>query len=140
MTTVKRNGKVMSVPAGLAVSGAISMGITLGLTLWIAHLLDTEGITWIQAGYWILAMLFVSAFLGAKGAIAALKRQRFLVSIMSGGLYWGCLLCTTALFFGGNYDAVPETAGVIIAGSACAAMVSSSGKKKRRAGGKHRKL
>jgi hypothetical protein len=43
---------------------------------------------------------------------------------MSGGLYWGLLLCITALFFGGNYDAVPETAAVIITGSGCAAMVS----------------
>jgi len=124
MTTVRTQGRAMSVPGGMALSVIISMGVTVLTSLWIAYLLDAEKISWHQAGYWILAMLFLSAFLGAKGAIATIKHQRLVVAIMSGVLYWGFLLCLTALFFGGNYEAVPETAGVITAGSACAAMLS----------------
>jgi len=132
MTTINMQGKAMSVPAGMLVSGIISTGVTVMISMWIANMLDSERISWEQAGYWILAMLFLSSLLGAIGAIAAIKRQRLVVSLMSGALYWGCLLCITALFFGGNYEAVPETAGVITAGSACAAMISQPQKRKRR--------
>lgn len=114
----------MSVPGGLVLSGAISMGITLLISLLLAKLLDSQKLGWEQTGYWIMVMLFAAAFAGGKVGIAAIKRQRLAVSAMCGLLYWGLLLCMTALFFGGNFNAVPETALIIIAGSGCAAMVS----------------
>ena len=123
-TSARATGRTMSVPGGIAVSGTVSMGLTLLISLLLAKMLDTEKITWEQAGYWIMAMLFGASFAGAKAAIMAIRQQRLAVSLMSGGLYWGLLLCITALFFGGNYGAVPETAAVITAGSCCAAMVS----------------
>ena len=121
----------MSVPGGLALSGSISLSITLLLSALLAKLLDSQQLTWEQAGYWIMAMLFAAAFTGAKSAIVTVKRPRLAVSAMSGALYWGLLLCITALFFGGNFNAVPETALIIIAGSGCAAMVSLPQKKRR---------
>ena len=124
-------GKTMSVPGGLALSGAISMVITLLISMLLANLLDRQQLSWEQAGYWIMAMLFAAAFAGGKAAIAAIRRQRLAVSAMSGLLYWGLLLCITALFFGGNFNAVLETALIIIAGSGCAAMVSLPQKKSR---------
>jgi len=115
----------MSVPGGLALSAGISIGITLLLSGILAKLMDIQKLTWEQAGYWIMAMLFLSAFAGAKSAVGTVRRRRMAVSVMSGALYWGCLLCITALFFGGKFDAVPETALIIIAGSGCAAMISA---------------
>lgn len=138
ITAGKNKGKTMSVPGGLALSGAISLGITLLLSLLLAKLLDSQKIIWEQAGYWIMGMLFVSAFAGAKAANGVIRRQRLVITLMSGALYWGLLLCLTALFFGGNFDAVPETALVIIAGSGCAAMVSLP-QKKRRGPGKRKR-
>ena len=138
VNTVRPAGKTKSVPGGMAIAGSISIGITLLGSVIMAFMMDAEKITWEQAGYWIMAMLFLSAFAGAKGAIAAIKRQRLAVCAMSGGLYWGLLLCITALFFGGNYEAVGETAAIIIAGSGCAAMVSLP--RKKSAKGKRRKL
>lgn len=123
-------GRSMSVQGGLILSGTTSLGITLLLSALLAKLLDSQKLSWEQAGYWIMGMLFAAAFAGAKAAIAAIKRQRLAVSVMSGMLYWGVLLCITALFFGGNFDAVPETALIIIAGSGCAAMVSLPLKKR----------
>lgn len=131
-------GKSMSVPGGLALSGSISLSITLLLSALLAKLLDSQRLSWEQAGYWIMAMLFVAAFTGAKSAIATIKRPRLAVSAMSGVLYWGLLLCITALFFGGNFNAVPETALIIIAGSGCAAMVSLPQKKRRGPGRRKR--
>lgn len=127
----KITGKSMSVPGGLVLSGAISMGITLLISLLLAKLLDSQKLGWEQTGYWIMVMLFAAAFAGGKVGIAAIKRQRLAVSAMCGLLYWGLLLCMTALFFGGNFNAVPETALIIIAGSGCAAMVSLPQKKGR---------
>ncbi len=131
--TMKVTGKAMSIPGGMALSGIISTGMTLITSISIAIMLNKEQISWEQAGYWILAMLFLSAFLGGKGAIIAIKRQKLAVSCMAGILYWGILLIVTALFFGGNYEAVPETAGIIIAGSGCAAMVSLPQKRGKKA-------
>ena len=127
----RTTGKSMSIPGGLALSGVTSMCITLLFSLLLAKLLNDQKVSWDQVGYWIIVMLFTSAFLGAKAAITSIRRPRVVISVMSGTLYWALLLCITALFFGGNFDAVSETAMVIIAGSSCAAMVSLPQKKKR---------
>ena len=140
LKTGKNTGRVTSVPAGLALSGAVSLGITLALTAILANLLNMEQLTWEQAGYWIMAMLFLAAFAGGKTAVCAIRRQRIAVSAMSGLLYWSALLAVTALFFGGNYEAVPQTALLIIAGSGCAAMVSLPQKSRRKGRGGKRKL
>ena len=130
----KNTGRSMSLAGGLALSGAVSLGITLLLSILLAILLDRQLLSWEQAGYWIMVMLFVAAFLGAKAAITAIRRQRIAAATMSGLLFWGLMLCFTALFFGGKFSAVPETALIIIAGSGCAAMVSLPQRKR----GKHR--
>jgi len=123
-TTIKHAGKASSIPGGMAIAASISIIITIASSAVIANFLNTEKITCEQAGYWIMGMLFLASFIGGKCAFAAIKRQRIAVSIMSGALYWGLLLCITALFFGGNFSAVWETAGMIAAGSGSAALLS----------------
>lgn len=132
LKSITNTGKSLSFPRGMTVSGITSMSITILASVIIAQMLDSGQITWEQSGYWIMGMLLLSAFLGAKAAIVTIKRQKLAVSMMSGILYWGIMLCVTALFFGGNYDAVLETAALIIAGSGCAAMVSLPQKRSRR--------
>ena len=131
--TIRSNGKAYSVPSGIAIAGLLSMLITVMLSAVIAGSLNTEKMTWEQAGYWIMAMLFTASYIGSKYAIITIKRQRFAVSAMLGLLYWGMLLCITALFFGGNYGAIWETAGLIGAGCGTAALLSvPTGKKSNR--------
>lgn len=132
LKSITNTGKSLSFPGGMTVSGITSMSITILASVIIAQMLDSGQITWEQSGYWIMGMLLLSAFLGAKAAIVTIKRQKLAVSMMSGILYWGIMICVTALFFGGNYDAVLETAALIIAGSGCAAMVSLPQKRSRR--------
>lgn len=132
LKSITNTGKSLSFPGGMTVSGITSMSITILASVIIAQMLDSGQITWEQSGYWIMGMLLLSAFLGAKAAIVTIKRQKLAVSMMSGILYWGIMICVTALFFGGNYDTVLETAALIIAGSGCAAMVSLPQKRSRR--------
>lgn len=122
-TMIRHTGKAKSIPAGMGIAASVSMFVTLGSSAALAGALNAEKVTWEQAGYWIMGMLFLSTFLGAKCAFAAIKRQRAVVSVMLGVLYWGILLCVTALFFGGKFGAVWETAGVIAAGCGTSALV-----------------
>lgn len=133
-TMIKHSGKAKSIPAGMAIAVSVSMLVTFGGSAVLAGALHAEKVTWEQAGYWIMGMLFLSAFLGAKCAFAVIKRQRGAVSMMLGVLYWGILLCLTALFFGGRFGAVWETAGVIAAGCGTSALIFRSNNK--RIGGK----
>lgn len=126
LKTSCKNGKAGSITTGMAVSILVSSTTTLIFSAIIAILLDSEKISWTQAGYWIMAMLFFAAFLAGKCAYQIVKRQRFLIAVMSGILYWTVLLCTTCLFFGGNLEAVPETAGIIMTGSFIQLLLSTN--------------
>ena len=123
MNIMNHTGKARSIPMGLAFSLTVSLMITFMISAIIAASLNTEKITWSEAGYWILGMLLTAAFIGGKCAYAVIKRQRLAVSIMSGVVYWSILLCITALFFGGDYGALWETAGIIAAGSCTSALI-----------------
>ena len=125
-------GKAVSIFKGMMIAGTVSITTTIMLTATIANYLNKEKITWEEAGYWIMLMLFLSAFSGGKCAYATIKRQKIAVSLMSGFLYWGILLCCTALFFGGNYDALLETSGIIVAGCLTAALLFPSFPKNNR--------
>lgn len=120
----KVTGRASSVPGGLAAGAAVSMAITVGLTLWMALLLDHESISWDTAGYGIMAMILLSAFFGAWTACGRIRRQRLLVCLMSGGVYFAILLSVTALFFGGQYQAVGVTALLIAGGCFCPALLA----------------
>jgi len=123
---IKNNslGKAVSVPKGLGISLIVNAVITILLSIFISVMISQERITWEASGYWIMIMLLLSSFLGAKAAIISIKTQTLLTAFMSGILYWGALLCSTGLFFGGNYSSVFETAILIAAGSLTAAMIN----------------
>lgn len=103
---------------------------TAVLTALLAGLLDREMISWEIAGYWILVMIMLSAYLGSVTACRKIRRQRLMICLMSALVYWGILLSVTALFFGGQFEAVGVTALLIMGGSICAAL-SGTGKGKR---------
>lgn len=118
----KRNGRASSIPAGLVYGTGISVGITLIMSAAFGKLMDCEKLTWEQTGYGVLCMLLVSSFTGAVISCKRIRRQKLLVCGMSGISYFAVLICVTALFFGGQYEAVGVTAGLIAAGCAVAAL------------------
>ena len=119
-----KTGKATSVPRGLGLSLAMNIIITAAVAAIIAVLLSRKIIPWENTGYWIMGMLLTASFIGGKIAISAIKSQRYLVSIMSGALYWMFLLCITALFFGGHYSSVLETGALILSGSIAAGLLN----------------
>lgn len=136
-STGKITGRAASIPQGLTISSIFNLCATVILSAAIAYMLDRERITWHQSGYMIMILLFMTAFCGAKIAAHTIKHQRIIISFMSGLLYWGLLLCMSALFFGGQFGAVMETAFIICGGSICAVLITIPdfkvpGRKKRR--------
>lgn len=122
MGNKRTTGRASSIPAGLAAGATVNIILTGILTAVLALLLDRERIPWDAVGYGILIMILLSAYLGAVTARNRIRRQRLLVCLMSGGIYFAILLSVTALFFGGQYEAVGVTALLVAGGTGCAAL------------------
>ncbi len=130
----KTTGRATSMPAGLAVGAAVSAGLTFLLTALLAKLLDMETLAWENIGYGIMIMLLIASFGGAMVSYAKVKRQRMLVCAASGVIYFAILLSITALFFGGQFEAVGVTAALVFGGSITAGLLGHHG-----GGGRRRK-
>lgn len=132
MIKQKRTGRALSITAGLAWGGIFSLGIvTLGSAI-TAKLIDYEIMEWNCVGYMILTFLILSAWAGGVVSYRKIKRQKMAVCIMSGILLFAILIMITALFFGGQYNGVGETALLILCGSSLAAFTGSREKKRTR--------
>lgn len=129
MTFKAKSGKAASIPAGLGISLAVNICVTCILTMLIAWMIKKNTVEWDYAGIMIMFTLLISSFLGAKAAIMTIKTQFLLISVMSGTMYWMSLICITAIFFGGEYCSLMETAALIASGSIAAALLRSSGKR-----------
>lgn len=132
--TNRISGRASSIPAGLALGGAVSVGVTILFAAIMAKLLVSESMTWENAGYGIMVLLIASSFAGAEVAYRKIKRQKLMICMLSGLVYFAILLSITALFFGGQYEAVGVTMGLITAGCGSAALRIQG-----RRGGKNRK-
>ena len=122
----KMTGRTRSVPAGLAFGAMISIGVTILIAVVLAKLVDMERLAWERVGYGIMILLFLASFSGAVASYFRIKRQRLIVCMMSGVVYFALLLSVTALVFGGQYEAVGVTAVLIFGGSACAGILGLS--------------
>ena len=113
----KPTGTASGIPAGLASGVVTAAAVTLGGAAVTAKLIDAQVIGWNASGYGVLIILILASWLGAMVAAQRIKRQRLAVCAATGLLYFGVLLLTTALFFGGQYSGVGETALLIFCGS-----------------------
>lgn len=104
-------------PAGLAVGGLSTLMITILGSGILAKMVESEVIEESSIGYGVMIMLILAAYLGAMVSYQKIKRQRFVVCMGSGAIYFGILLSITALFFGGQYSAVGVTALIVFCGS-----------------------
>lgn len=121
---------------GLLAGCGVSMLITLIAAALLARLLDSEKLAWENVGYGIEAALVLASFCGSMTAFRKIKRQRLVICAVSGVMYFCILLGLTALFFGGQYESVWLTAGLILAGSGAAALLGLHGEGK----GKRKKI
>ena len=70
VTTKKATGRAMSIPGGLALSTAVSLGVTLILSAVVAKMVDAELMGEGAIGYGVLITLLTSAIAGAAFATA----------------------------------------------------------------------
>lgn len=138
----KPTGRATSMPVGLTYGEGVSLGVTLISAAILAKLVDLEKLPWENIGYGIIVLLLLASFSGAMTAYAKIKRQRILVCLISGAIYFGTLLSITALFFGGQYEAVGVTALLVLGGSAAAGLLGlrtgGSGKRHKIGTSRHR--
>ena len=113
----KPTGMTSSVPGGLACGIGISAVITVLGCLITAKLIDGEIIPWNGCGYAVMVILMLSSWTGATVSRRKIRRRILSVSLASGAGYFLMLMAATALFFGGQYSGVGETALVIFCGS-----------------------
>lgn len=128
----KPTGTATSIPVGLAYGAMVATAVTLLLSAITAKLIDQELIGWEKTGYAVLVILLIASCLGAMVTAGKVKRQKLLMCLAAGGMYYGILLAATALFFGGQYSGVIETGLLILCGSLLAAFTGSPRKKTRK--------
>ena len=116
-------------PKGLGISMIVSVGSALVGSAVGAWLLSLEKIEEGNIGYITMILLLVSSFLGALVATRLINKKRMLVCLCAGSVYLLSLLGITALFFGGIYSGVGESALVILAGVLSVALIALKGNK-----------
>lgn len=117
VSKLKPTGRAMSMPGGLLAGGIVSLLVTLLCAAILSKMLDSEVLEWKDAGYGIMLLLLLSSMLGTLTASRKIKRQKMLVSLLSSAVYLCILAAITALFFGGQYEAVGVTAMLVFGGS-----------------------
>lgn len=127
-------GRSLSVPAGLLFGTGISISVTVLGAVVVAYLLEHETVKWESVGYGVLFVLLLASFLGAKASWMKIKRQRMMISLMSGILFYAVLLSMTALFFGGQYESAGVTLVLVIAGSCTAGILGNVANREGSAG------
>ena len=136
VVTKKPSGRAMSMPGVLAVGQAVSITLTILLSLLLTKLILAEAMTMENIGYGILILLLAASFAGAVTAYKKVKHRKVLVCMLSGMVYYGTLLGITALFFGGQYTGMGVTGLLIFGGCGTAALMTtgkgSGGKSKKR--------
>ena len=125
----KPTGRAVTIPAGLAWGAVFSLFATLAGAAVTAWLLEGEMVPQENTGYWVMGILLTASFLGATVAKGKTKRRALVVSLLSGVVYFGLLMTVTALFFGGQYSGVGETALLIFCGCMLSVLWELRGKK-----------
>lgn len=118
-----KTSKARSMPAGILFGTAISVLITLILSIITANFMTKEIIKDEQIGYIVMGILAFAAFCGCTVSAQTIKRQRLLVCALGGLSYFAFLLSMTALFFGGQYSGVGASMIVIAAGTAASVIL-----------------
>ena len=135
MKMQRSNGRASSIPAGLAVAGAVSLGTTFvgsAVTAWLI-LRGSFPTRW--AGYCAMVILLLSAAAGAVVAVSRIQRRSAQMCLASGGIYYGSLLAITALFLGGQFQGMVVTALMVFCGSGVVLLLGGG----RKTGNHHRR-
>jgi putative membrane protein (TIGR04086 family) len=129
MAIKKATGRAMSLPVGIAAGGIVGYLLTLILSGLLAWLMHSERIALENIGYGSMIVILLSAALGAFAAQRLVKHRKIIVCIASGAVCYVLLLATTALFFGGQYQGMGVTFGMVLAGAGSMGLIVTNRKK-----------
>lgn len=120
VTDRKPTGRASGMAGGLAAGALVTMAVTVVGSAVLAKLISGEIIPQSGTGYGVMVMLILASWAGAITSRRKIRRRKLMVCMASALIYFGLLLLITALFFGGQYDGVGETALLILCGTALA--------------------
>ena len=123
-----RNGRTVSMAAGIAWGTGIAMGLTCLMSLLVSVLVDRGILGEYAIGYGAMVILLVASISGAVAAKKRIRRRNILVVMVTGLCYFLCLLSMTALLFGGQYQGIGVTGLVILGGSGTVALMGMNDK------------
>ncbi len=127
--------KSNSIPMGIAWGLVTSILLTLVCTAVIAFLVSGEQLQESAMGYGNVVTLLLASVVGAFVCCKTAGQRILMMAAISGAAYFVFLLCCTAMFFGGQYQGVGQTALLVLGGSLAAGLLQISGSaktKKRR--------
>lgn len=119
----KPTGRAAGMPAGIGIGIAAAAGLTVAGAAVIAAMLNGGMIAKDAVGYGAMIILLASSMIGSGIAAALIKHRRLAVSLLCGAGFFGLLLLTSAVFFGGQYQGILPTALLVFGGSAAAALL-----------------
>ena len=130
----KVTGKAKSIAVGLAIGTIISLSLTLIGAAVTANLVLSEKIPVEAVGYAVTMILAVSSAAGSWIGAVLVKHRWMMICIGVGGIYYLSLLAITALFFGGQYQAIGVTALLIfgVCGAVGLLKLSKDGSKRNK--------
>ena len=116
MTLKKLTTERTIIPLGLGIGLLISMLLTIAGTAVCAWLILAERIGESSIGLFATIMVILASAAGAFAAAYIVKKLRLPMCLLSGLCYFVTLLCTTALFFGGQFQGIGIGALAVLAG------------------------
>ena len=126
----KVTGTAVTMPMGIGIGCGISLMLTLLGAGVIAKLISAEILQETSIGYSAMMILLISSAAGAAVAIRKVQKRMLQVSLLVGVIYYGMLLASTAIFFGGHYQGMGVTGLLVVAG--CAAVILMENRDKKR--------
>ncbi len=111
----KRNGRAMSIPAGVGAGASISIAVTLIGAMVLAWMLGSERVGEQMVGYGCMVIQFMAAASGAATAWGCIRHNRLVVIGLAIGIYY-LLLLLLALSFGNGFEGMGITALMVLLG------------------------
>lgn len=103
--------------------------ITIGSVAVLAWLVSDEILKEVAIGYGVAATVVLSVLFGCVIASSMAGQGRLLVSMSTGAMYMLVMMGITALFFGGQYSGIGQTALLVMCAALCWWLLKFKGKK-----------
>ena len=126
---MKQTGRAKSMPIGILEGAGISLLITVAFSGMIATAVNLCLLDFNNIGYGVMISLILASYIGCKTAVAMVKRQKMMVSLLTAAVFYCFLILTAFLMFGGNLNGAGESALLILCGCLLSAMTSMTEKK-----------